>query len=385
MIAALLLRHTIENELEDRVLGKEKRISFFLVRSPVDLDTGTYNSRPIQVDKVALVFQQHTVLDCNLGFKIEKFCGDTTRGVWSRAFWSEQFSQNIAIVCTAEILYQCLHHGFIHMTQINLLIFDEAHHAKKNHTYARLMKDFYSPMGHNERKPRVFGMTASPVDGTKEDLRLAMAKLEHTLDSEIATVSDPAILQMTICRPKEEQIATYTRLTNEMDTRLLIELKLLVGTNPVFAKPFKFAKEAFSRLGPWCADRFCQLLFDEEDKISALQARTEAHSYDGNPETLHWVGGVRAAANLTRDWQYGVAKRDDSDLSSKVRRLLQVLSHNFSKATKLPRCIVFVRERNTAELLADLLQQPGINIPNLTAGVLVKSIHIKGANDMKAD
>ena len=33
----------------------------------------------------------------------------------------------------------------VQMQQINLLIFDECHHAKKNHPYNCIMKEFYFP------------------------------------------------------------------------------------------------------------------------------------------------------------------------------------------------------------------------------------------------
>ncbi len=49
----------------------------------------------------------------------------------------------MAVVCTAEILSHCLHQSYLQMEQINLLIFDEAHHAKKDHPYARIIKEFY--------------------------------------------------------------------------------------------------------------------------------------------------------------------------------------------------------------------------------------------------
>lgn len=45
----------------------------------------------------------------------------------------------MVIVCTAEILHQCLLNAHIQMEQINLLIFDEAHHTKKDHVYARFV------------------------------------------------------------------------------------------------------------------------------------------------------------------------------------------------------------------------------------------------------
>lgn len=119
LIAVLLLRHTIDQELENRVAGKPPKISFFLV------------------DSVTLVFQQFSVLEHNLDHKVARFCGAMGAGPWHPLIWKQHFSENKVIVCTADVLLQCLMHSFIKISQINLLIFDEAHHAKKNHAYAR--------------------------------------------------------------------------------------------------------------------------------------------------------------------------------------------------------------------------------------------------------
>lgn len=95
------------------------------------------NNPPPQVDCVTLVFQQFAVLECNLDQKIERFCGEMGCDLWVKETWAKHFAENEVIVCTAEILNQCLMHSFISIDDINLLIFDEAHHTKKNHAYAR--------------------------------------------------------------------------------------------------------------------------------------------------------------------------------------------------------------------------------------------------------
>lgn len=59
------------------------------------------------------------------------------------------------------------------MRQINLLIFDEAHHAKKSHAYSQIIKDFYLKEQDHSQRPRVFGMTASPVDAKVDVVRAA--------------------------------------------------------------------------------------------------------------------------------------------------------------------------------------------------------------------
>ena len=86
---------------------------------------------------MTLVFQQFAVLECNLDHKIDRVCGDMNCDLWTKSVWDKHFHDNMAIVLTAEVLYNCLLHSFITIDQINLLIFDEAHHAKKNHSYAR--------------------------------------------------------------------------------------------------------------------------------------------------------------------------------------------------------------------------------------------------------
>lgn len=119
LIAVLLLRHTIDEELNNREAGKPPRISFFLVAS------------------VTLVYQQFAVLQTNLDHNITRICGADNSDNWQNSRWRKLFSENKVVVCTAEILRHCLSFGYITMRQINLLIFDEAHHTKKNHAYAR--------------------------------------------------------------------------------------------------------------------------------------------------------------------------------------------------------------------------------------------------------
>ncbi|PNW79828.1 hypothetical protein CHLRE_08g368300v5 [Chlamydomonas reinhardtii] len=101
---------------------------------------------------------------------------------------------NVAVVCTAESFANLLRQGEATMEQIDLLVLDEAHHCHKTHPYAKIMDDFYPKQpepgaaaaaapaaaafnggsgGANGgggddsssacRRPRVLGVTASPV------------------------------------------------------------------------------------------------------------------------------------------------------------------------------------------------------------------------------
>jgi endoribonuclease Dicer len=155
LIACLLIRHMVDQELESRMLGRHRRVSFFLV------------------DCVTLVFQQAAVLNCNIDAKIGKYCGDMGVDLWKKDIWDKILDDEQVIVMTADVLYNCLTHAFIKMEDINLLCFDEAHHAKKRHVYARIIKDFYicEP---EDKRPKIFGMTASPVDARVDVVQAAL-------------------------------------------------------------------------------------------------------------------------------------------------------------------------------------------------------------------
>jgi endoribonuclease Dicer len=149
LIAALLMRHIAYEEIQHRADGGTPRISFFLVNS------------------VHLVRQQQKMLAHNLPNVPEALHGGVSDHLWEKAEWDKIKATSKAVVCTAEVLNQCLMHSFINMTEINLIVFDEAHHSKKGHPYARVIKDYYLAQEDPSLRPRIFGMTASPVDGNK--------------------------------------------------------------------------------------------------------------------------------------------------------------------------------------------------------------------------
>ncbi|KAI9821879.1 MAG: Dicer-like protein 1 [Pycnora praestabilis] len=352
LIAVLLLRYVLDQELEDRSIGKPHRVSFFLV------------------DCVTLVFQQFAVLECNLDQKIERICGDMGCDLWVKATWRKVFSQNMVIVCTAEVLYQCLMHSFITIDQINLLIFDEAHHAKKNHSYARIIKDFYLAQTDEAKRPRIFGMTASPVDA-RVDIVEAAKGLETLLHCQIATTSDLSLLQKSVSRPLE-LMAVYDPLPCQFETPLHQQLKLRFGKIQVFVKLFLYSKEASSELGAWCADQLWSFGLAEEEarKMESKIERTFLARKDPQPvEMLDAdIASLREARAVVAGHQFHPPTAISNDLSSKVLLLRHYLNLVFERPSAA-KCIVFVKRRYTARLLVDLFTR--IGTPCLRSGILI--------------
>ncbi|KAH7134611.1 hypothetical protein B0J13DRAFT_450366 [Dactylonectria estremocensis] len=355
LIAALLLRYTLEQELEDRVIRMRKKVSFFLV------------------EKVALCFQQFAVLSCNLAYPMAKFYGDTTIMMKTKEFWDTQFEENMVVVCTAQILLDCLSNGFIRINQINLLIFDEAHHAKKNHPYARIIKDHY--IRESDERPRVLGMTASPVDCQTRDIKVAAAELESMLCSEIATLSDEVMAHSDHKQKVVETRETYARLENPNDsvTELWHKVSEQIAYNPQFRSSLELTKEASSSLGRWCADRYWKLLITDTE-TARLAARTD-RDFGHNTASSQAEGAIEAIRmiqNIIDDHVLEPIQPTSTDLSSKVKRLQEILREAFVDGyTARRRCIVFVEKRYTACLLSDLFSQPDMMIPGMACSFMV--------------
>lgn len=352
-IATLLLRHILDLELEARKKGQSPKISFFLVNS------------------VNLVFQQSNVLECGLGgHSVEGICGSMGASLWNKCTWQAHFDKNMVIVCTAQVLVDCMMHSFIHMSSINLLIFDEAHHAKNDHPYARLMKDYYMTLTDPSQRPRVFGMTASPVDANT-DIKETAIQLEKMLNCKIATTSDITLAANSINKPIEE-IARYPRLPVGYETAFHQELKSRYNHMPVFDKLFRKAKLYASELGRWAADEYWSFCFSEKEsrkrelrqefKFNKSQTKISVESLDEE------IAQLRDASEYVKNYDNGVPSLTSSDLSSKVL-LLHTYIDQYYRRHGNNRCIVFVEQRETARLLHRIFTH--IGGPHLHAGLLV--------------
>ncbi|PNS18847.1 Dicer-like protein 1 [Sphaceloma murrayae] len=357
LIAVLLLRHVIEQELEDRMQGKPHRIAFFLVPA------------------VNLVFQQQAVLSHNLNFEIARVFGAMGVDLWTKSKWDTLFDAHKVIVCTPEVLNLCLSHGFIRMDQINLLIFDEAHHAKREHPYCRIMREHFDRLD-SVLQPRVFGMTASPVDAKAEDMDvidLALG-LEATLHSTIATTSKWAPLSTYVHRPRETK-QYYPSLPSASRTPFGAEITSRYS-HFHFLEGFSDRSAAINAsLGSWCADRYWHLALPEKiAKKSDLHLEKYARHQDTTmDQSRNEVDVARMRELLGFISARSTLPPTAHSISQKVVALRSCLAEYFSRPSE-NRCIVFVRERYTATLLAELF--------NAFGNMHLKSGHLIGIGSM---
>lgn len=283
----------------------------------------------------------------------------------------DQFHKNMVIVCTADVLHHCLHHGFITISQINLLIFDEAHHAKKDHAYSRIIKDFYTECPEHLR-PKIFGMTASPVD-SKTNVANAAIQLESLLHSHIVTASDPSLLQFAP-QSKKEEIIEYQTLGAGFETELFQKIKSTLTDRSILAKQLIFSRRASAQLGPWCSDQIWLMSLSEE-KCKKLEVKIERgfHSKN-NADSLSVLDArkaeVWAAKDVVTSHLFEEPQPTIVHLSHKVLELCNYLKGRFERPTD-DKCIVFVEQRYTAMLLNQLFAHPNIGTPYLLPGFLI--------------
>ncbi|GJW78864.1 endoribonuclease Dicer homolog 3a isoform X1 [Tanacetum coccineum] len=145
-----------------------------------------------------LVEQQFNVLKESTDLVVDYYHGSKVGNIdgqkvdeWDAAAWEHETSKNQVMVMTPQILLDALRNGFVNFEMICLLIIDECHRASGNHPYVSIMKEYYhKPI----KKPKVFGMTASPLTkkgvSSAQDCEAQIRILESILDSQVYTIQD---------------------------------------------------------------------------------------------------------------------------------------------------------------------------------------------------
>ncbi|KAG0272365.1 Dicer-like protein 1 [Linnemannia exigua] len=324
LVAVMLIREMLRREMEAQRGPKERKISFFIVNN------------------VPLVFQQAAVIRANCDAEVTMLCGAMDTKKFSNDLWGETYKKVDVVVVTAQILLDLFRHGFVQMSRVNLLIFDECHHARKDHPFCCIMKEFYHV--HNlprNQRPKVFGMTASPSSDIGSKLYHSAIELENLMDAKVFTVDQEEVKRY-VERPLE-CVVQYnpapkyptTTLTNALRAKCFMVPRL----NPIFES----VQFNLSHLGPWCVDCLWRTYIDNMSKRE---------------------GGVRQLPEEIKEAVEVINARtiptpvvDKTQMSPKVQKLIQILRVAGKSRTKDFCGIIFVQRRDTAIALCLLLQE----------------------------
>ena len=153
---------------------------------------------------LALISQQMKEIELNTKLRVNSLKGRNSKK--SKSDFNE-FQELLRVtdvfVAIPAVLYKLLSIGFIKITEISLIIFDECHHCDSNHAYNLIMNDFYffyllEKNYKREQLPQILGLTASPlkkkISMTIEATALkAMTEICENLDAQM--VIDPELLE----------------------------------------------------------------------------------------------------------------------------------------------------------------------------------------------
>ncbi|XP_057839229.2 endoribonuclease Dicer homolog 3b isoform X2 [Cryptomeria japonica] len=361
LIAVLLIKQ-IANKLRDE---GEKGIIVFLAPT------------------VQLVAQQSDVIKYNTDLQVGCYHGAKDINIWNAEKWKREVETNEVLVMTPQILLDGLRLNLLKLDMVHLLIFDECHHACGHHPYAKIMKESYYGSQH---KPKIFGMTASPVMrkgvSSSVDCEDQIARLEDILDSKVYTLKDRAELDLFVPTPK--QVTKFYRKHHLQDDSLRLKLASLREKNiqsELFPYQFKdeenFMKKMRKRiwnlhgnieyclenLGLYGAYKATQLYLAKDSRhnvcdidtiaVENVQESRDAFLYDvlelleeALPADVDKL--FKEPTGITVAVERGI-------LSQKVQRLVQLLLQH--KNAEEMHCIIFVERVIVAAVMSSLMQQ----------------------------
>ncbi|KAI8817973.1 uncharacterized protein EV422DRAFT_603341, partial [Fimicolochytrium jonesii] len=352
LIAVMLLKHMTSLKQQRAA----KRPSIFLV--------------PL----VPLVLQQEAYIRFNCQLNVKHYYGSMGVDDWNYKRWQTEISEADVMVMTADIFRLILNRGHISMERVTLIIFDEAHHARKNHSYNQIMSHHYQrcPV---ELRPKIFGMTASPTFA-KQDSKDAIDQLETNLDCKAYTVHTDSMAGH-VSRPDEE-IVYYRGVSDAFLPAIYYLIRAAAGpAYHMLEKAMDNALEFCEQLGSWCAARALEkAIADAHDKLHllAFMRKTNAHLRVGVDEAverkvMEKVQRLKTYIELAPNWGGTGSAPHIEEVSPKVHTLIKILLGYKDEAATF--CgIVFVQKRSTATALQALIEKwPGLGF--LKSSILV--------------
>lgn len=123
------------------------------------------------------------------GLKTSIYTGKQNTDNWNEEKWRSEINGTNVIVGTCQLILNIICHNFLAIKNINFIIFDECHNARKNDSMVQLMNIIRDVPKHQQ--PLLMGLTGILLGGqVKSDTVIQdLKKLENTFLSTIRTVN----------------------------------------------------------------------------------------------------------------------------------------------------------------------------------------------------
>ncbi len=329
---------------------------------------------------VPLVKQQASYIEMHTSFSVGSYVGEMNVDSWSLERWRTEFDIYQVFTMTMTIFKNLVQSNVLPLKKVNLLIFDECHHAVKNHDYVQIMKLFSPHIEAGDEVPRVLGLTASliPSKCKAGDIKRKIEALEEILCSRSQTSGDLLEVSRHATDPVEE-VVVY-----DHSDRDIAELREALEDSVEFLDHFKRRDKdktvyllvklylddllhLLDNLGVWCANYFAK-----EGLRAIEEEMAESYDHFACPweEPLLKFGKTRLQIFVKQSELklQEAQSKEKYPTTNKVKKLAHFLGDSaivrgdFNPSNSTPSKnidkllgIVFVERRTTAAMLAKLI------------------------------
>lgn len=159
-----------------------------------------------------------------LGYKVNNFTGESlSRGHhidnWPVSEWNRQIDEYDVMIFIPEIFKHALQHALIHVSSFDCIILDECHHAIGKHPM-NVICTMIKESGPFETRPRMLGLTASPLKCRKGKILDKISELEDNMYSKL------------VC-PQELLIEFYEEEKYGIEEIMLLRYKSDESSDPI--------------------------------------------------------------------------------------------------------------------------------------------------------
>lgn len=348
-------------------------------------------TRPLVKQQAAEIVSKSRFTEDDVG----QYTGDMNVDFWSNSVWLEHLRAKKIFVMTRQIFLNILSSGALPLHKVNLLIFDEAHHAapkskgnKKNKDVYNLIMEYINSMPKSEH-PHILGLSASLINANTDATKLCekIASLEQTFNSTCTSATDVNEVRKYATDPvecihdydnstinfkcdivkellssiaqifselkwyREEQSVDVNKRSEEVSTG---NVGLPIGIDD-FIKCESFISLILSTMGPWCSVKACDFYIKEFQNYIDLYE----HSYPPFCKMLRTVNEMIETVNGLIQYHFFKNQVSLNDMilkfvSDKMKELLSVLKEYADTSESLAG-IVFVKRRAICKALCKWL------------------------------
>ncbi|RDK41124.1 hypothetical protein M752DRAFT_284613 [Aspergillus phoenicis ATCC 13157] len=296
-------------------------------------------------------------------------------GAEDKAIWDNALSGIKIAVSTYQVLYDALTHGFVKLSQMSLLIFDEAHHCKKDHVANKIMQVHYhkQPQSGVQNLPKILGLTASPI---LSDLS-SLENVESNLGSICKTPRQyyAQLLQFTNRPLILPRLPSYTIPDCSVKAPILEKLCGILSSEDEVPSSSKMRSKQLKHirrfiqssesinqeLGIWAATEYMRksiMHFKESMRMSAEKTNISNHGKDFAMEILTRLGKLQDCSAAMQP--------------EEISPMCQCLLDELSKAYREGFCgLVFVTQRATVLALKWLIENHPLTSRLFTCGTFI--------------